>query len=218
MFERFSFLRRPKSLLILVVLPVVGAAFAFHAILSKDAGFFSEAGPVERLSALFLMLAAAILAIRETRPSRQSRWHQVVLILAAALRELDWDKAFTERGILSLGLYTGDHPAEQKLLGAVALTLLVWAGLRLMRRNLRPWLASLSRGSPASWMMLAAVLLYGVAKSVDGLGRKLAPLGIEVSSRMNTLVGRSEEVMELLGAILILLAVAGAGQRGALER
>ncbi|MEE2860554.1 MAG: hypothetical protein ACU0DH_02985 [Paracoccus sp. (in: a-proteobacteria)] len=156
------------------------------------------------MSAGFLLLSFAWLALRRNA----SRWHQLVLILAAALRELDWDKAFTERGVLSLGLYTGDHPMWQKLAGAAVLVALVWAVQRLLRRDLRRWLTGLRRGVESSWTMLAAVLLYVVAKTLDGLGRKLASLGIEISQQLNDAAGRGEEVLELFAAFLILWIVA----------
>ncbi|MFC0198942.1 hypothetical protein [Paracoccus rhizosphaerae] len=188
---------------VLIVLLPIAVALTWHAP-SDTKAFFSEAGPIERLSAGFLLLSFAWLALRRDA----SRWHQVVLILAAALRELDWDKAFTERGVLSLGLYTGDHPMGQKLAGAAVLVVLVWAVQRLLRRDLRPWLVGLRRGVGTSWAMLAAVLLYVMAKTLDGLGRKLAPLGVETSQQLNEVAGRSEEVLELFGAILILWIVA----------
>ena len=85
--------------------------------------------------------------------------------------------------------------------------LLVWAGLRLLRRNLPDWLRALRGGDVSAWLLLATLGLYGMAKTLDGLGRKLAPWGIEISDWANRTAGRSEEAMELLGAILILQVV-----------
>ena len=188
---------------VLIFLLPIAVALAWQAP-SNTKAFFSESGPIERLSAGFLLLSFAWFALRRDA----LRWHQVVLILAAALRELDWDKAFTERGVLSLGLYTGDHPMWQKLAGAAVLVALVWAVQRLLRRDLRRWLTGLRRGVETSWTMLAAVLLYVVAKTLDGLGRKLASLGIEISQQLNDAAGRGEEVLELFAAFLILRIVA----------
>ncbi|WP_265499255.1 hypothetical protein [Paracoccus beibuensis] len=166
---------------------------------------FSESGPVERLSALYLVLAGMWLAADQLWQGRWPRWHLVVLILAAALRELDWDKAFTDRGILSSGLYSGPHPLGQKLVGSLVLAVLIWAGVRMLRRDLGPWLAGLRNGQGG--LLGLALPLYVVAKSLDGLGRKLAPWGIEISGRLNDLAGRTEEVLELFGSLLILQSV-----------
>ncbi|MFN4128983.1 MAG: hypothetical protein ACK4GC_04095 [Paracoccaceae bacterium] len=168
---------------------------------------FAESGPVESASALFLILGALALTVDIFRRRDIGRWHLAVLVLAAGLRELDWDKAFTESGMLSLQLYSGAAPWGQKIAGALVVALLVWAGLRLLRQNLVPWLAGLRGGQVWAWLMASALLLYGVAKTLDGLGRKLAPWGIELSDWANRAGSRSEEGMELLGAILILQVV-----------
>ncbi|MDN5569559.1 MAG: hypothetical protein L0G27_12580, partial [Paracoccus sp. (in: a-proteobacteria)] len=78
---------------------------------------FAETGPIERLSAAYLIAGALWLGVMST----VSRWHQVVLVVAAGLRELDWDKAFTESGVLSLRLYSGDAPLMQKVVGLMVL-------------------------------------------------------------------------------------------------
>lgn len=168
---------------------------------------FSESGPIEQTSALFLILSALVLSADMLWRRDWGRWHLAVLVLAAGLRELDWDKAFTDSGILQLRLYSGDGPLSHKIAGAAIVILLVWAGLRLLRRNLPDWLRALRRADVWAWLMLAALGLYGLAKTLDGLGRKLAPWGIEISDWANRTAGRSEEAMELFGAILILQVV-----------
>lgn len=169
---------------------------------------FAESGPIEQTSALFLLLSALALTVDLVWRRDWGRWHLAVLVLAAGLRELDWDKAFTDSGVLQLRLYSGDGPLTHKIIGAAVLITLVWAGLRLLRRNLPDWLRALRGGDVGAWLMLAALGLYGVAKSLDGLARKLAPWGIEISDWANRTAGRSEEAMELFGAILILQVVA----------
>ena len=58
-----------------------------------------------------------------------------------------------------------------------------------------------------AWLIAAAVLVYAVAKSLDGLARKLAPWGIEVAGWVNDIAGQSEEILELAAAVMILQAV-----------
>gem|GEM_PF-2778102 len=165
---------------------------------------FSESGPIERLSALYLIVAAAWLGAIST----PSRWHQITLIAAAGLRELDWDKAFTDSGVLSLRLYSGDAPLMQKLAGLLVLAVLVTAGLRLLRRDFRPWVQALRSKQVAAWLLAGCLALHVIAKTLDGLGRKLAPWGIDLAAWTNTVAGRAEEALELVAAILILQIVA----------
>ncbi|WP_405403947.1 hypothetical protein [Paracoccus sp. Ld10] len=168
---------------------------------------FAESGPIEGASVRVLIVAVAALGVDVVRRRAWGRWHLVALVAAAAFRELDWDKAFTDRGVLSLGLYSGNAPIIQKVGGAVVLVVLIWAGMRLLRRDLRPWLAGLRASSAWAWLMLTGLTLYGVAKTLDGLGRKLAPWGIEISDWANRTAGRGEEAMELFAAIIILQVV-----------
>ena len=164
---------------------------------------FAESGPIERLSAAYLILSALLLATLRGA----GRWHQVVLLGAAGLRELDWDKAFTDSGVLQLRLYSGDAPLVQKVVGLMVLAVLITAGIRLLRRDLVPWLRGLRAGQMLAWTIALILALHAVAKSLDGLGRKLAPWGIELADWTNKVAGRSEEALELIAAILILQAV-----------
>ncbi|MFN3313756.1 MAG: hypothetical protein ACK46Q_09845 [Hyphomonas sp.] len=168
---------------------------------------FAEAGPIESASALFLILGALLLLDDMVHRRSLERWHLATLTLAAGLRELDWDKAFTDRGILSSGLYSGAAPLAQKIGGAIVVGILIWVGLRLLRRNLGPWLTGLRAGRAWAWLMAIALVLYAVAKTLDGLGRKLAPWGIDLSASSSRAVSRIEEGLELFGAILILQVV-----------
>ncbi|MFN3526294.1 MAG: hypothetical protein ACK4YU_09405 [Paracoccus sp. (in: a-proteobacteria)] len=169
---------------------------------------FAESGPIESASAMLLILGALALSVDMIVRKEPGRWHLAVLVTAAGLRELDWDKAFTDSGILSLRLYSGDSPIGQKIAGALIVALVVCAGLRLLRHNLWPWLSGLRGGQVWAWLMAAALMLYAVAKSLDGLGRKLAPRGIELSDWANRTAGHAEEGLELFAAILILQVVA----------
>lgn len=169
---------------------------------------FSEGGPVETMSAIFLMAAALWVTVDILRQRRFRSWHLAVLLWAAAMRELDLDKAYTQSGILSLRLYSGDAPLAQKLIGGAILVLLIVAGLRLLARNLPVFLRRLRRFRAQEWLLVLGLALLIVAKTIDGLARKLAPMGIEVADWVSGFAGRAEESMELVAAMLILQVVA----------
>lgn len=203
-----SFGPRPSLILALSCGLALGWVLAALMLATDPSGVFSERGPVERLSAFYLVVAGLWLLLDQLRRRSLADWHLVALVLAAATRELDWDKAFTATGVMSLKLYTRDHPLADKLIGALILTFLAWALLRLLRRDLGGWLRGLGRHDPGSLLVALALALYGCAKTLDGLGRKLAPWGIELSATAGMLAGRGEEVLELFAAIIILQAVA----------
>ena len=168
---------------------------------------FTEGGPVEAGSVVFLCLAFLILAVDMVRSERWARWHIGLLTAALALRELDMDKALTQHGILSARLYSGSAPLEQKIAGALAIAVLVWASLRLLRRDFLPWVAALARKESWAWLSFTAFALYCVAKTLDGAARKLATWGIALSDDHSRLTSLAEEGMELVAAIVLLLSV-----------
>lgn len=198
-------LRFPDPLLVLAAtcMTTLVALMAGLVLSHTPKEVFAESGPIERLSAAYLILSALLLATLHGA----GRWHQVVLLGAAGLRELDWDKAFTDSGVLQLRLYSGDAPLVQKAVGLLVLAVLITAGIRLLRRDLGPWLRGLRDGQLRAWMIALILALHAVAKSLDGLGRKLAPWGVELADWTNKVAGRSEEALELIAAILILQVV-----------
>lgn len=165
---------------------------------------FAESGPIETASASFLILCAVVLSGDIIQGRLPRRWHLVVLTLAAGLRELDWDKAFTDSGIVSLRLYSGTAPLGQKIAGTAVLVLLVVAVVRLLCRDLGPWLSGLRAGRLWSWLLAASLAIYAVAKAMDGLDRKLLSWGVELSALTARTAVRLEEGLELFAAILVL--------------
>lgn len=169
--------------------------------------FYAESGGIETLSALYLMLGAVLLGAAMVVRRSWGDWHQPFLLLAASLRELDWDKAFTDSGILSLRHYSGNAPLAEKIAGAAVVLLLIAALLRLVWRDLPDWLRGLWRWKGAAWIVLLSLGLLVVAKGLDGLDRKLTPWGIELPRIALITTERAEESMEMLAAILLFQAV-----------
>jgi hypothetical protein len=71
----------------------------------------------------------------------------------------------------------------------------------------------LRRGEAWSLSICAAVAVAVIAKSLDGLSRKLAPLGIEVSETLNNQTTLIEEGLELAIPAFLILAVLSYGWR-----
>ena len=184
---------------------VVRAAFG-------EAGF-SEGGALEMASAAGYVLALAVLAVRT--PRLPAAWPAAVLLLAAAARELDLDKRLTDPGILQSRLYTGDAPLAVKLAGAAVVLAILAAAGTLARREGPRWVRGLAAGVRRAWWVAGALALAVVSKSLDGLGRKLRPLGIDVPATLDRAASLSEEVLELGIPVALLLAMAGSQRRAA---
>ena len=137
-----------------------------------------------------------------------AHWEVPVALLLALARELDFDKAFTGEGILQARLYTGPSPLAEKAIGLAIVALILVAAWRLARRGLPAVLRAMGRRAVWAWLAVLSIAAIGGAKVLlDGAGRKLLPLGIEISEELNAFLGTAEEWVELAGGIGLLLAV-----------
>ncbi|MEZ5685005.1 MAG: hypothetical protein R3D78_03525 [Paracoccaceae bacterium] len=186
-----------------VVLMLAGLAQGLSA---KE--YFSETGPVEVAGVLLFFLGAVAIIWFAPRGALGRGWFMPVLFLLMVARELDLDKRLTDKGILQLRLYSGDYPPGQKLFGLAMVALALSVAYLLIRRGL-PVMRAAWRAGERGWVAgaLAGIGLLGIAKTVDGAGRKLAPWGINLSPETVTVLGRTEELFELLGGLAFLLAI-----------
>ncbi|SFA56585.1 hypothetical protein SAMN04487972_11556 [Paracoccus halophilus] len=168
---------------------------------------FKEGHSIEVMSYLLLLFAALAWLALGMAKSVRGQWHIPMILTLMALREMDFDKRFTTEGVLQLRLYSGGAPLWEKAIGLAVVLLIVICGLRLMFLNLPLWWRGLREGAVPSWLVGIGAVLLVVSKSLDGLGRKLAPLGIELEQWQGTLAGRLEEILELGMAILLVQAV-----------
>ncbi|SHI89588.1 hypothetical protein SAMN04488012_103239 [Palleronia salina] len=198
---------RHTTLRLVVWAQAVILAFVFLDLLVSDSAdwLLREGGSIETVSAVLLAMAAVAHArLHDLRRD----WHVPVGLLLLSLRELDADKAFTTEGILQSNLYTDPAPWPEKVIGGAVVLLALVVLYRLARYQLVPWLRGLWAGDGWAWTFTLAGVLVVVAKSLDGIARKLAPLGIDVSNDLARFSGRVEESFELIFA-LCLIAVVG---------
>ncbi|MGR3540359.1 MAG: hypothetical protein ACU0BS_02880 [Hasllibacter sp.] len=186
---------------------VLGAAgIALGAAELARGGELTEDGWTERLSALGYL---AVLPLVWLRRDTLARPVTLALALGAmCARELDLDKRFTEPGLLQARLYTGDAPLWLKLVGLAVVGALVVVLWRLAVPGLARWARAAARGAGWAWALAGAGALVLVSKSLDGLQRRLAPLGIDVPDAANALASRSEELLEVLIPAALALAIA----------
>ncbi|MBM2574741.1 hypothetical protein JQC91_00355 [Jannaschia sp. Os4] len=172
--------------------------------------FWSESGPVELGTAALLAILTAVLLWRAVRAPRL--WHLPMLGALLTMREFDLDKA-VEPGLLKARTYSGDAPLAVKLLGLFVIVLALVCLWRVARDLPAAWRA-LRAGAAWPWLVGTAIVAVVVAKSFDGIGRKLAPFGIDVPPETVLALSRVEEVLELLFALLLLIAATVAWRRG----
>lgn len=160
----------------------------------------SEGRPIESLSTVMYFVAALLLLAR-----LRSHWPFVGVLVFFGLREMDMDKRPFTEGLFKSRQYVGDTVSlAEKLLSAVILILLITIVVIAMRRAISVLRARGTDG--VSLCVLTALFLGVTAKMMDGLGRKLAPYGIDVPSHVEDIATLYEEVAEMGMALCLLLA------------
>jgi hypothetical protein len=134
------------------------------------------------------------------------RGYFAVLVTLFGCRELDFDKAFTTIGILKSRFFVSpDVPVGEKLAGLIVVTILLWSVYMILSRHFTGFLAGLRQKTPEAVGIAIVFFLLAFSKSIDGLPRKLQPLGIDVAPEIGSFLGALEEVLELGIPIYIAL-------------
>jgi len=119
----------------------------------------SEDGIFEQGTAGFL-IAAVVLALVTSVVRRSATWLATgVLFACVTLRELDFQKMFTYRSIMSLGYYTRDvAPVGEKLLVLLLITPCLLAIFYLLYRARKDaWLRGAEAGLQRAWVFSISV-------------------------------------------------------------
>lgn len=189
---------------VLLVL-IVAAALLALGINGFDA-VATEQGTVEVLSAIALLACIAFFwGPRLADPGARAGAVLLVLLLA---RELDLDKLPLQHGILSLKLYSGTAPLLHKLLGVACVLTVLFTFFSVLRRGAAPLLRGVMMRRGWAWLILAAMALVAMAKTLDGAGRKLGGIGLEASASVTRMAQFFEETGELASALCLMLGVA----------
>ncbi|CTQ49918.1 hypothetical protein [Jannaschia donghaensis] len=171
------------------------------------AGPVAEGGALDLATVVGLILVTGMMVLRLPSLAFGPEWHLPVITLLLALRELDFDKRFMETGVLKLRLYTGDAPLASKAVGACVIGLILTCLYRLIRHNGPDFRLSLRAREGWAVAIGLGVLAGIVAKSIDGLGRKLAPFGIDLSDAQTIFAATAQETLEFGFAAALLLAL-----------
>ena len=165
-----------------------------------------EGGPVETLS--WLGCAACLLYVlyagRWTFLARC--WYIPLCFVFLGMRELDLDKKFTPRGILTSRFYTSaDISLTDKMIGGVVIAIILFAVISLLRNHFKSFLKGLRQINPLQWTVLLGLGLAGFSKTIDGLARKLKPFGITLDEAGREFAQIAEEMLEL-GIPMVFMA------------
>ncbi|MCG8426195.1 MAG: hypothetical protein MI754_02415 [Chromatiales bacterium] len=185
---------------IFIMLCVLAAVYLYAMTLGsieRDV-FLKEAGVVEFTTAVGYLLCA-LLILYEGKLQYLRKYHYFFLIIVLfGLRELDFHKQFTSMSILKSRFYlSSDVPVMEKVIGLLVILLLIYIVYSIIKNHFSRFIADLKKRSIVAIGAANAILFLVVSKVMDGLERKLKPVGVELSDRLGEYVFALEEILEL---------------------
>lgn len=156
-----------------------------------------EGGLVETLTLIGYITVAVLLIWRMLRFRNSNAWPLVFIVLAMAGRELDLDKRLFIEGLFKSRQYIGSDVAMPERLISFAILLALLALIYFAaRRYGRILIDGLRTGAMPAWLAVSGIILAALAKSIDGIDRKLAPLGTSLQQSTGQTVAMFEEIGE----------------------
>lgn len=198
------------AILGLTVITIVVFTLTFVFSARTNTWFIKEGGLVESLSAIGYFIAVAVIFLKGGYAYFLRYWYFAVLFTAFGLRELDFDKRFTEVGILkSRFLMSPDVSFSTKIISYAIVFFILYAIFKIVKNHAKLFLDKVFkfRFDPVTLSISVAVAFLAISKTLDGLARKLADYGIEISEKIGSAASMLEESMELSVPYLFALAV-----------
>ncbi|WP_298634110.1 hypothetical protein [uncultured Umboniibacter sp.] len=166
-----------------------------------------EGGIVEVLSALGYLVCIAIILRQGGLNFARQHWYFVAMLAAFSAREFDLDKRFTAVGILkSKFIVSPDVGLFAKIIGVTILCIILAALGQILWRYSRTFLREVWRFKPFELAIGLAGGFLVIAKSIDGIGRKLASFNISVDANLEGKLMYLEESLELAAPYLLCVA------------
>jgi hypothetical protein len=167
-----------------------------------------ENGPVETLTVACFLIGSFLVF---GGPELARRWPAAAILLMFGLRELDFHSRFTTMNITKSRFYLSpDVPFTEKLFGLCLLLFFVACVYLLLKRYGRGFIKRVRQTEGLAVAIATSVVFLAIAKSMDGLPRKLKPLGITMDDGARLLATAGEELLEMGAAILLLVCTIAA--------
>lgn len=189
---------------------LLGLAVLTAFLQSADEDFIDaviqEGGPIESLSAIGYFVGITLLVF--TGKKFTGYPYVIFILLLLGLRELDFHHRFTTMSLSKITFYiSSEVPLQEKILGVILITLFLYALIRLAKAHFSGLRYALKQKEPPAIGVYLGVLLILLTKTLDGLARKLAGVGIIMSSYLEQLTIILEEVFELGIPLMFIIAI-----------
>jgi hypothetical protein len=204
---KVNYLKSPAAL-IMLALVVLGAGFSFFPEPFLERFVIGEGGPVENAQC-FLYLAGAVLAFAYASRKLWDRGLSGGFVMVLfALRELDFHTRFTEINVTKTRFFISPEvPFKHKLVVVAVIVFLFVFLVKFMMGAYGPLMLGLRERRGWAHSAASGVALLPVVMALDGAGRLLRGLGLDIGSEGEAVFEVFEELAELAIPLLFLTAL-----------
>lgn len=191
-----------------VVLVLLVLLFAFSTTLDDATrkALLSEDGPVEIASAVLYFVCCGYALIRGGGAFLKKYPYFIMIPLLFGMRELDFDKRFTTIGVLKSKFYVSPlEPWHTKLIVITLGLVVIYMLVQMLKNHLLEFWAALRAGSSFGYGVALVLAMLVVSKSLDGLERKCASIGLSVAPLLAKYSSVAEEIIELGIPVVMLV-------------
>lgn len=133
----------------------------------------------------------------------------MLLVLILGLRELDFHVLFTPMSMEKIKFYWSlDVSIHSKVIGASIILSLLLCCIYLVKKHFLDVMKSLKRLEPDAVGLFLGIACIGIAKTLDGMQRKLGDFHFSITRNMAELTTGAEEILEFGIPYVFMAAIA----------
>lgn len=195
-----------QSLLLLALITIIGYYLPLDDELTRQAA--QEGSLIDRTSAVGYLVCAGLMLLLGGTHVLKNHYPLIIAVTLLGLRELDFDKRYSTLGLFKSATFRSpDVSLLEKGVTLVVVLLVVWLAITLIVKYLRPLLTRAVQFNMVAISICCAGGLLVVARTLDGIARKLGEFGIDVSAHTEVHTTIIEEVFELGAPYSLIIAL-----------
>lgn len=195
-----------QSLLLLSLFTAITYYLLIDDIITMHAA--REGGPIDLTSALGYLICAALMIILGGKHLITRHYPLIISVTLLGLRELDFDKRYSTLGLFKSATFRSPEVSLlEKSITLVIVLMIIWLAVILIARYLRPLLVHAMKFNMVALSIACAGGFLVVARTLDGIARKLGDIGVSVSMHTEVHTTIIEEIFELGAPYSLIIAL-----------
>ncbi|WP_049723500.1 hypothetical protein [Gilvimarinus polysaccharolyticus] len=195
-----------QSLLLLSLLAIIAYYWQVDDVITEHAA--REGGLIDLTSALGYFLCSGLMVVLGGKYMVKHHYPLIISVVLLGLRELDFDKRYSSLGLFKSATFRSqDVSILEKVVTLGIILMVIWLVIILITKYLRPLLARALEFNMLALSIACAGGLLVVARTLDGIARKLATFDINISLHTGIHTTIIEEVFELGAPYSLIIAL-----------